>query len=540
MPQNAPWHKSAVFYELHLRAFKDSSGDGNGDLRGLIEKLDYLQDLGITCIWLLPIFPSPLKDGGYDISDFMDIHPRYGTIQHFKELISAAHARDIRIITDLVLNHTSDQHPWFQAARSDPKSQYRDYYVWSDTSDKYLDSRIIFTDTEDSNWTWDEKAGQFYWHRFFSHQPDLNYDNPAIHQEMFSIMQFWLDLGIDGFRLDAIPYLYEREGTNSENLPETHDFLKSARAFVDENYPDAVLLSEANQWPEDIVPYFGEEDEMHMAFHFPLMPRIFMSLRQGNTQAIRDILDRTPDIPQSAQWCLFLRNHDELTLEMVTPEERDWMWQEFAPGPQMRLNFGIRRRLAPLLDNDKQSILLAHSIILTLPGSPVLYYGDEIGMGDDVMREDRDGVRTPMQWNASPNADFSPVDPEQLYSPPISGASFAPNFVNVEEQNKDTNSLLITLKHLLTVRQQNPAFAQGTFSWLEEAPNSILAYMRTLDNNSLLVLNNLSNDFINFSFPWKSQYPPIDLLNNQVRGKLASQQLTISIAPHEFLWLEMD
>jgi maltose alpha-D-glucosyltransferase/alpha-amylase len=418
------WYKDAVFYELYVRAFRDSDGDGHGDLRGVIEKLDYLQDLGVNCIWLMPIFPSPLKDDGYDVADYRGIHPDFGNVEDFRELIAEAHKRSIRVITDLVMNHTSDQHPWFQEARKSKDSPYRDYYVWSDSDEKYAGARIIFLDTEKSNWAWDEESKQYYWHRFYSEQPDLNYDNPKVQEEMLDAMKFWLDMGIDGFRVDAIPYLFEREGTNCENLPETHAFLKKARKFFDENSNDAVLLSEANQWPEDVREYFGDGDEMHMAFHFPVMPRIFIGLKRETTTAIREILARTPEIPEAAQWCTFLRNHDELTLEMVTEAERQWMWKEYAPDPRMRLNLGIRRRLAPLLGNNFAKIVLANSLLFTLPGSPIVYYGDEIGMGDDIWLKDRDGVRTPMQWDRTKNAGFSSAD--KLYAPVVKEDPFGP------------------------------------------------------------------------------------------------------------------
>lgn len=392
------WYKNAVFYEVYVRAFYDSNADGHGDLNGLARKLDYLQSLGVDCLWLLPIYPSPLKDDGYDISDYTGIHPDYGTLDDFKNLLEAAHARNIQLIMDLVINHTSDQHPWFQAARSDRGSPYRAYYVWSDTDKKYSQARIIFVDTEKSNWTWDEAAGQYFWHRFYSSQPDLNFDNPAVRAEFLRIIRFWLDLGVDGFRVDAVPYIFEREGTNCENLPETHAFLKEIRAFVDQNYPGRLLLCEANQWPQEVRSYFGDGDEFHMAFHFPLMPRIFMALRRADASPVKWALSHTPSIPGNCQWCTFLRNHDELTLEMVTEEERGWMWEEYAPDPHMRLNLGIRRRLAPLLDNDPRKIGLAFSLLFTLPGTPVIYYGDEIGMGDNLSLPDRNGVRTPMQW----------------------------------------------------------------------------------------------------------------------------------------------
>jgi maltose alpha-D-glucosyltransferase/alpha-amylase len=408
------WFKTAVFYEIHIRGFFDANGDGSGDFRGLTEKLDYLQWLGIDCIWLLPFYRSPLRDGGYDISDFFSIHPDYGQVDDVRDFIEAAHQRGIRVIADLVMNHTSSDHPWFQEARSSPDSPKRDWYVWSDTVHRYEDARIIFVDAEGSNWTWDDTAGAYYWHRFFSHQPDLNYENPEVREAMLEVLRFWLDIGLDGFRLDAVPYLFEREGTNCENLPETHEYLRRVRAEVDAHYPDRVLLAEANQWPADVVQYFGAGDECHMAFHFPVMPRMFMSMRREESTPINEILAQTPGIPENCQWGLFLRNHDELTLEMVTDEERDYMYAEYAKDPRMKINLGIRKRLAPLLDNGRDEVELMHAILFSLPGSPVLYYGDEIAMGDNVFLGDRDGVRTPMQWTGERNAGCTRADFAQL------------------------------------------------------------------------------------------------------------------------------
>ena len=539
MTPDPSWYKKAIFYELHVRAFKDSNGDGNGDLLGVIEKLDHLEMLGVTCIWLLPIFPSPLKDDGYDVSNFIEIHPDFGKLEDLKQLIAVAHDRGMRVITDLVLNHTSDQHPWFQEARSQPESAFHDYYVWSDSPDKYQGTRIIFNDSESSNWTWDEKAGKYFWHRFFSHQPDLNFNNPAVHEEIFSIMKFWLDLGIDGFRLDAIPYLYEKEGSNSENLPETHSFLKKVRKFVDDNYPEALLLSEANQWPEDVLPYFGDGDEMHMAFHFPLMPCIFMALRKESEAPIRAILDQTIRIPARAQWGLFLRNHDELTLEMVTDDERDWMWQQYAPDPMMRINLGIRRRLAPLLDNDIQKILLAHSIILTIPGTPILYYGDEIGMGENYLMPDRDGVRTPMQWDQSENAGFSQSIPSELYAPIIREILYSPAKVNVENQAKDDHSLLMHLAKLIKIRQLNSVFIEGDFQWLDQAKDSILAYQRIEKNKIIYVLQNLSHSEQTTNFLYLGSKPPVDLVSAKPIGEIQSGQLEITLQANDFVWLDL-
>ncbi|HYO90598.1 MAG TPA: maltose alpha-D-glucosyltransferase, partial [Pyrinomonadaceae bacterium] len=436
------WYKDAVFYEVYVRGFYDSNGDGIGDFRGLTEKLDYLEWLGVDCLWLLPTYESPLRDGGYDISDYYAILPEFGTLEDFKIFLDEAHARGIRVITDLVINHTSDQHPWFQEARNSPNSPKRDWYVWSDTTEKYAGARIIFLDTEHSNWTWDDQAQAFYWHRFFSHQPDLNYDNPEVHQAMLDVVGFWLEMGVDGFRVDAVPYLYEREGTNCENLSETHGFLKKLRAYVEEHFPNRLLLGEANQWPEDVVEYFGDDDQFHMNYHFPIMPRLFMALRQEDRRPIVEILERTPDIPANCPWGMFLRNHDELTLEMVTDEERDYLYNEYAKDRRMRLNVGIRRRLAPLLDNSRRRIELLNGLLFSLPGSPFLYYGDEIGMGDNIYLGDRDGVRTPMQWSSDRNAGFSRADFEQLYFPIIVNAVYGYQVVNVESQLRFDSSLL--------------------------------------------------------------------------------------------------
>ena len=523
------WYKDAVFYEVYVRAFKDSKGDGHGDLRGLIEKLDYLQELGVTALWLLPIYPSPLKDDGYDIADFYRVHPDYGTLDDFKALIEAAHSREIRVITDLVLNHTSDQHPWFQAAREDPNSKYRDYYVWSDDDQKYADTRIIFLDTEDSNWTWDEMAGQYYWHRFFSTQPDLNYDNPEVQEEMLKILSFWLDLGIDGFRADAVPYLYEREGTNCENLPETHQYLKRVRAYLDENYPGRILLAEANQWPEDLMPYFGDgQDEFHMGFHFPLMPRLYLALLEGDRTPLEWILEHTPPLHNENQWCIFLRNHDELTLEMVTEEEREKLWGNYAPEPRMRLNLGIRRRLAPLMDNDQRKICLLYSMLFTFPGSPIVYYGDEIGMGDNIELFDRNGVRTPMQWTKEPKAGFS-SSPEHLhYEPIIQTERYGPGRVNVAAQETDPNSLLNTIRHMIAIRKGQKAFGWGDFNWVDLGPKSIASYTRTYEAEKILLINNLRDAKQAITLPMAYT----DLLTNATYP--AGE---IELAPYQYLWL---
>jgi maltose alpha-D-glucosyltransferase/alpha-amylase len=540
------WYKDAIFYELNVRAFKDSNADGHGDLPGLAQKLDYLKDLGVNCLWLLPIYPSPLNDDGYDISDYYNVYPGYGTLQDFKQVLDEAHARGIRVITDLVLNHTSDQHPWFQADRSDPDSPYHEYYVWSDTDQKYQDARIIFLDTESSNWAWDEKAGKYYWHRFYSTQPDLNFDNPAVQQEMLNIMRFWLDMGVDGFRADAVPYLFERDGTNCENLPETHAYLKVIRSFINENYPGRILLAEANQWPEDVLPYFGDgTNEFHMGFHFPLMPRIFMALKKGDRRPIEWVMRRTPPLKETCQWCVFLRNHDELTLEMVTEEERQWMWEKYAPEPRMRLNLGIRRRLAPLLDNDRRKIELANSLLFSMPGSPIIYYGDEIGMGDDIWLFDRNGVRTPMQWDGSENAGFSQAPADQLYSPVISDETFGYQKVNVAEQLQDAGSLLNFLGHMIEVRKQHPAFGRGTLEWVQDDlpdDRAVLAvYLRADQNERLLIVNNLSSTRQEFvlTIPGVSSAKPVDILHGSDIPGVADEKLRLSLDPYRFLWLKL-
>ncbi|KOX18604.1 trehalose synthase [Saccharothrix sp. NRRL B-16348] len=495
------WYKSAIFYEVLVRAFHDADGNGSGDLRGLADHLDYLAWLGVDCLWLPPFYDSPLRDGGYDIRDFRALLAEFGTIEDFVHLLDEAHKRGIRVITDLVLNHTSDSHHWFQESRRDPDGPYGDFYVWSDDDSKYADARIIFVDTETSNWTYDPVRGQFYWHRFFSHQPDLNYDNPAVQEAMLDVLRFWLDLGIDGFRLDAVPYLFEREGTNCENLPETHEFLRLCRKVVDDEYPGRVLLAEANQWPSDVVHYFGDQsvggDECHMAFHFPLMPRIFMAVRQESRVPISEVLAATPEIPAGAQWGIFLRNHDELTLEMVTDSERDYMYSEYAKDPRMKANIGIRRRLAPLLDNDRNQLELFSALLLSLPGSPVLYYGDEIGMGDNIWLGDRDGVRTPMQWTPDRNGGFSAGDPGRLYLPVISDPVYGYQSLNVEAQIDSPGSLLRWTKRMIDVRRRHRAFGLGGFRELPSGNAAVMTYLRehvSEDGRQDIVLcvNNLS------------------------------------------------
>ncbi len=546
MEEDFFWYKNAIFYELYVRAFKDSMGDGKGDLRGATQKLDYLKNLGVNCLWLLPIYPSPLRDDGYDISDYYNVISDYGTMDDFQELLDAAHSRGIKVIMDLVLNHTSDQHPWFQAARADPNSPYRDYYVWSDSNNRYKEARIIFLDTETSNWTWDEKAGQYFWHRFYSTQPDLNFDNPAVRQEMLNVMKYWLDMGVDGFRADAVPYLFERDGTTCENLPETHDYLEEIRQYLNDHYPGRILLAEANQWPEDVIQYFGDgSNEFHMGFHFPLMPRIFMALRREDRTPLEWILSRTPAIPESCQWCIFLRNHDELTLEMVTEEERQWMWQEYAPEPRMRLNLGIRRRLAPLLDNDKQKILLANSILFTMPGSPILYYGDEIGMGDDIWLPDRNGVRTPMQWSAQPGAGFSTTPQENYYSPLIQDDTYGTKEVNVEAELKDPDSLLNQIRHMIAVRKEHRVFGQGDFQWvkssLAEQQNAIAAYFRTYAKESILAIHNLSasQQEVSLELPRLESNAPRDLITDRMLPPVTDGCLTLKLEPLQFLWIQL-
>jgi maltose alpha-D-glucosyltransferase/alpha-amylase len=536
------WYKDAVFYELHVKAFQDSSGDGIGDFGGLVERLDYLQRLGVDCIWLLPFYPSPLRDDGYDIADYYGVNPQYGNLEDLQRFLDEAHQRGLRVIADLVLNHTSDQHPWFQRARRSPKgSPERDYYVWSDTDEDYHDARIIFTDTEPSNWTWDPVAGQYYWHRFFRHQPDLNWDNPQVKEEMFRVMEFWLERGLDGFRCDAVPYLIEREGTSSENLPETHAILKEFRARMSSRYPDRILLAEANQWPDDVRPYFGDGDEFHMAFHFPLMPRIFMAVRRGERTPIVDIIERTPAIPPDCQWCMFLRNHDELTLEMVTDEERDYMYREYAADPRMRINLGIRRRLAPLMDNDRRKIELLNSILLTMPGSPVIYYGDEIGMGDNIWLGDRDGVRTPMQWSPDRNAGFSRADPARLYLPPISDSLYGFQSINVEAQERSPFSLLNWMKRIIQVRKQHHAFGRGTIDFLHPENEQVLAYVRELGDDAILVVNNLANtaQAVSLDLNRFADRIPVELLGRSEFPCIDASPYALTLAPYGFFWFSL-
>src|ERR1700704_591774 len=487
------WYKDAVIYEVHVRAFFDSNDDGVGDFAGLTRKLDYIQDLGVNTIWLLPFYPSPGKDDGYDIADYHNIHPQYGTREDFKGFVREAHRLGLRVITELVINHTSDAHPWFQAARrAPPGSAKRDYYVWSDTPDKYTGTRVIFRDTEISNWTLDPVAKMYYWHRFFSHQPDLNFDNPHVVRAVIHLMEYWLDQGVDGLRLDAIPYLMEREGTSNENLRETHEVVKRIRKVINDRYSDRMLLAEANQWPEDVRDYFGDGDECHMAYHFPLMPRMYMAIAQEDRHPIVEIMEQTPDIPDSCQWAIFLRNHDELTLEMVTSRERDYMYQSYAADPRARLNLGIRRRLAPLLDNDFERIRLMNSLLLSMPGSPIIYYGDEIGMGDNVFLGDRNGPRTAMQWSPDRNAGFSRADPQRLYLPPIMDPIYGYESVNDEAQTRDRSSLLNWMKRLLQVRPGSQAFGRGTLRFIRPGNRPLLVYPRQYGADTILCVANLS------------------------------------------------
>jgi maltose alpha-D-glucosyltransferase/alpha-amylase len=540
MNENPLWYKDAVFYEVNVRAYRDSNADGHGDLAGLASKLDYLQDLGVDCLWLLPIYGSPLVDDGYDIADYYQVQADYGTVQDFKDLIEAAHQRGIRVIADLVLNHTSDQHPWFQAARADKDSPYRDYYVWSDSDQVYQGTRIIFVDHQPSNWAWDEVAGQYFWHRFYAEQPDLNFDNPEVRQEMKRVAKFWLDMGIDGFRADAVPYLIEREGTSNENLPETHEYLRELRAYIDQHYPGRILLCEANMWPEDVRPYFGEPEvpggaEFQMGFHFPIMPRIYMALRKGDITDMVQILDRTPSIPEDCQWCSFLRNHDELTLEMVTESDRQWMWQEYAPEPRMRLNLGIRRRLAPLLDNDPRKISVANSILFTLIGSPIIYYGDEIGLGDNIWLEDRNGVRTPMQWDSSPSAGFSEADPQDFYLPLIDSVPYDPANLNVLSQRADQDSLFHTIKKMVAAHKAHKAFGWGSFKWVDAGTTGVAAYLREYQGERILVLNNVSNQLQPIRLPFPLPANARDLLNDTIPGLPGSDEL--KLLPYQYFWI---
>ncbi len=536
------WFKNAIIYEVPVRAFADSNGDGIGDFRGLTEKLDYLQDLGITAVWILPFFPSPLKDDGYDIADYTSVNSIYGTLEDFKEFLAAAHERGIRVIIELIVNHTSDQHPWFVRSRRAAKgSSERDFYVWSDTPEKYQEARIIFQDFETSNWAWDPVAKAYYWHRFYSHQPDLNYDNPAVRQAVFDVLDFWLEMGVDGLRMDAVPYLYEREGTNCENLPQTHAFLKQMRSHVDAKFPNRMLLAEANQWPEDAAAYYGNGDECHMNFHFPLMPRLFMALRMEDSFPISDILQQTPPIPDNCQWGLFLRNHDELTLEMVTDEDRDYMYRVYAQDPDARLNLGIRRRLAPLLGNDRRQIELMNSLLLSLPGTPVLYYGDEIGMGDNIYVGDRNGVRTPMQWSSDRNAGFSRANPQRLYLPLIVDAEYNYVAINVEAQRANTNSLWYGMKRLIATRKRFQALGRGSFELLHPVNRKVLAFTRTYQDEHILVVANLSRFVQTVELdlsPFQGMVPE-EIFGRTEFPPIGESPYFLSLSPYSFYWFSL-
>jgi maltose alpha-D-glucosyltransferase/alpha-amylase len=549
-PSNPAWFKGAVFYEVLVRAFSDSNGDGTGDLRGLAGRLDYLEWLGVDCLWLPPFYASPLRDGGYDISDFRAVLPEFGSVEDFVYLLDEAHKRGLRVITDLVLNHTSDAHPWFQQSRAEPDGPYGNYYVWSDDDSRYADARIIFVDTETSNWTYDPVRGQFYWHRFFSHQPDLNYENPDVQEAMLDVLRFWLNLGIDGFRLDAVPYLFEQEGTNCENLPRTHEFLKRCRKVVDDEYPSRVLLAEANQWPSDVVEYFGDPavggDECHMAFHFPLMPRIFMAVRRESRFPISEILAQTPTIPDGAQWGIFLRNHDELTLEMVSDEERDYMYAEYAKDPRMKANIGIRRRLAPLLENDTNQQELFTAMLLSLPGSPVLYYGDEIGMGDNIWLGDRDAVRTPMQWTPDRNAGFSGCDPGRIYLPVIMDPIYGYQAINVEAQLNSSPSLLNWTRRMIEVRKQHHAFAEGEFIDLGGSNPSVLAYKRRWlrpdrHQDVVLCVNNLSRfpQPVELDLSEHRGSTPVELTGGVRFPAIGELSYLLTLPGHGFYWFQL-
>ena len=541
-PTEGSWFQRAVFYEVLVRGFFDSNHDGTGDIRGITERLDHIQWLGADCLWLLPFYQSPLRDGGYDISDFYSILPEYGDLADVVELVEECHARGLRIIADLVMNHTSDAHPWFQESRQDRTNPKADWFVWSDEDTRYPDARIIFVDTERSNWSWDPVRQQYYWHRFFSHQPDLNYDNPEVQQAMLDVCRFWLDVGLDGFRLDAVPYLFERDGTNGENLPETHDFLKRLRREVDATHPGTVMLAEANQWPADVVDYFGDGDECHMCFHFPLMPRMFMAVRREQRYPITEILAQTPAIPEGAQWGIFLRNHDELTLEMVTDDERDYMYTEYAKDPRMKRNIGIGRRLAPLVDNNRGVAELLHALLFSLPGSPVLYYGDEIGMGDNIYLGDRDGVRTPMQWTPDRNAGFSKADFAQLYLPPLMDPVYGYQAVNVEAMQRDAGSFLHWMQRTLQVRRQHgDVLGLGSLEILSAENPSVLAFLRQLGDRIVLCVNNLSR----FAQPVELQLArldgkvPVELFGRVPFPPIGELPYLLTLGGHGFYWFEL-
>jgi maltose alpha-D-glucosyltransferase / alpha-amylase len=536
------WYKDAIIYQLHVKAFFDSDNDGMGDFKGLSQRLDYIKDLGVTAIWVMPFYPSPMRDDGYDISEFKNVHPDYGTKRDFRAFVRRAHELGLKVITELVINHTSDEHPWFQRARKAPKgSAKRNFYVWSDTQDKYDGTRIIFTDTERSNWTWDEEAEQYFWHRFFSHQPDLNHDNPQVFKAIMGVMRFWLDAGVDGLRLDAIPYLIEREGTDNENLPETHEVLKRMRAEMDARYENRLFLAEANQWPEDVLPYFGDGDECHMAFHFPLMPRIFMALAQEDRHPIVEIMHQTPEVPDSCQWAIFLRNHDELTLEMVTDKERDYMYQTYATDPRMRINVGIRRRLASMMENDRPRIELLNSLLMSMPGTPIIYYGDEIGMGDNIFLGDRDAVRTPMQWTSDRNAGFSRTEPARLYLPPIMDPVYGYESVNVEAQSRSVGSLLNWMKRTISVRKAHRAFGRGTLEFLHPGNRKVIAYLREYEDEAILCVANLSRSAqpVELDLARFRGRVPVELLGNSSFPPLGDLPYFLTLPGYGFYWFRL-
>lgn len=539
---NPLWYKDAIIYQLHIKCFFDSNGDGYGDFTGLMEKLDYVKSLGVTCLWLLPFYPSPLRDDGYDIADYSSVNERYGNLEDFKTFLNRARELGLKVITELVINHTSDQHPWFQAARNAPAgSEERNWYVWSDNDQLYKDARIIFLDTEKSNWTWDPVAKAFFWHRFFSHQPDLNFENPRVLEALVKVMQFWLDMGVDGLRLDAIPYLIEQDGTNCENLPETHAVLKSLRAALDERYQNKIFLAEANQWPEDVREYFGNGDECHMAFHFPIMPRMYMAVHQEDNSSLIDILQRTPAIPPQCQWAIFLRNHDELTLEMVTEVERAYMYEAYAPDLKMRINLGIRRRLAPLMGYCRKRIELMNGLLFSMPGTPIVYYGDEIGMGDNVALSDRNGVRTPMQWNDTKNAGFSPCDESKLYAPLIVDQLAGYQATNVEAQERNPSSLLHWMSSIINLRKKHLAFGRGTFDIVNTSNKKTLSYLREYEGKRILVVANLSKhpQSCNLDLSKHAGVTPRDLFGGGDFHAVKSEPYVVTLGPHDFYWVTL-
>jgi maltose alpha-D-glucosyltransferase/alpha-amylase len=542
MSDDSLWYKDAIIYQLHVKSYRDSNADGYGDFRGLIQKLDYIQQLGANTVWLLPFYPSPLRDDGYDIAAYEEINPTYGTVDDFRDFMEAAHGRGIRVITELVINHTSDQHPWFQRARRAPKgSPERAWYVWSDDPNKYGDTRIIFTDTEKSNWSWDPEAQQFYWHRFFSHQPDLNFDNPEVTEAVINVMRFWLNMGVDGLRLDAIPYLVEREGTSCENLPETHAVLRTLRRALDAEFPNRIFLAEANQWPSDVRAYFGNSDECHMAFHFPVMPRMYMAIRKEDRTPVVDIMRQTPEIPDDCQWAVFLRNHDELTLEMVTDDERDYMYREYARDPRMRINVGIRRRLAPLMDGGRRQMELMSALLMSMPGTPIIYYGDEIGMGDNIYLGDRNGVRTPMQWSADRNAGFSEADTAALYAPLIVDPPYGYHTVNVQAQDRTPTSLLRWTRRLIGVRQEHQAFGRGTWEPMPADNRRVLVFLRRYRDEMILCVNNLSRfaQYVELDLKLFQGMVPLELWSKNCFPRIGDLPYLLTLGPHNFLWFKL-